>query len=56
MFPTIVFYIEGFGEDRDDIWKARCKNGELQIVNAHIVYDDFPYWEEEWSEIYEDKK
>lgn len=40
-FPNLLFEIEGDGEDSDDFWKARIKNGECEIVKGKIVYPGF---------------
>ena len=40
-YPHILIEIEGEGEESGDIWKARVRNGIVEIVEAKIVYDDF---------------
>ena len=40
-YPKVLFEIEGKGEENDDIWKARVRAGNVEIVNAKIVFDDF---------------
>lgn len=40
-YPRILIEIEGEGEDRDDIWKARIRNGDCETVSAKIVFDEF---------------
>lgn len=40
-YPRILIEIEGEGEDRDDIWKARIRNGDCETVSAKIVFEDF---------------
>jgi len=40
-YPQILIEISGLGEDRDDIWKARIRNGDCETVSAKIVYEDF---------------
>jgi len=41
LFPTIVFTVEGNGEDRDDIWREYYFNGKFQYAPATIIFDDF---------------
>ena len=38
-FPDITFILYGTGEDNDDIWKAYYKNGEMEGIQARIVFD-----------------
>jgi hypothetical protein len=40
-YPRILIEIYGEGEENDDIWKARIRNGVAETVNAKIVFDDF---------------
>ena len=40
-YPRILIEIHGEGEESEDIWKARIRNGECEIVQAKIVFDDF---------------
>jgi hypothetical protein len=40
-YPRILIEIYGEGEENDDIWKARIRNGVAEIVYAKIVFDDF---------------
>jgi hypothetical protein len=40
-YPQILIEINGLGEDHDDIWKARIRNGDCETVSANIVYEDF---------------
>lgn len=39
LFPTVVFTLDGHGEDRDDIWREYYFNGKNQFVQAKIVFD-----------------
>lgn len=41
MFPSVVFDIDGNGEEDDDIWKARVINGQTEFVKGKIVFDEF---------------
>ena len=40
-FPTIVFILEGNGEERDDMWVAYFMNGKMQYEKAKITYNYF---------------
>ena len=40
-FPHITVDVEGKGEDDDDHWKARYRNGESETVRAVIMFPDF---------------
>lgn len=40
-FPKLLFEVEGEGEESGDIWKARIKNGKVEIVKAEIVFPEF---------------
>jgi len=41
MYPRILIEISGEGEESEDFWKARIKNGQCEIVQAKIVFPDF---------------
>lgn len=38
-FPEVTFLLEGEGEDRDDMWRFFVCNGECEIVEAVITYE-----------------
>ena len=40
-FPTIVFILEGSGEESSDMWVAYFMNGKVQHEKAKITYDYF---------------
>jgi hypothetical protein len=40
-YPRILIEISGEGENNDDIWKARIRNGQSEVIKAKIVFDDF---------------
>jgi len=40
-FPEVLFSISGEGEENDDIWKAKIKNGKSEVVNAVLTFPDF---------------
>lgn len=42
-FPSLYFELEGFGEDREDMWREYFHNGEAMHSNAKIFYDT-PNW------------
>lgn len=39
-FPDITFILYGEGEDSDDIWKAYYKNGEMEAIQARVIFDE----------------
>ena len=42
-FPSLYFELEGYGEERDDIWREYFHNGEAMHSDAKIIYD-VPEW------------
>jgi hypothetical protein len=40
-FPTVLFTLEGKGEESGDIWIKYFKGGKSQRVNAKIVFDPY---------------
>lgn len=42
-FPSATFNIEAFGEEPEDIWYARVKNGKFVKKLAIILKPDFDY-------------
>ena len=40
-FPDILFELQGYGEEREDMWIEYFYNGEYQRCVASISYDDF---------------
>lgn len=47
-FPLYEFYLEGEGEERDDIWIKHFKNGKMFVRGSEIIYDDAP--SENWAD------
>lgn len=39
-FPNLTFELKGEGEEGEDIWKAKVKNGNLKVVRASIQYPE----------------
>ena len=39
--PRILFELTGEGEESKDLWKARFKNGESEIVKAIVTFPKF---------------
>ena len=39
-FPDVYFVITGYGEERDDNWRAYIHNGAGYIYEAELVYGD----------------
>lgn len=40
-FPGVTIYVEGHGEEQGDIWRARIRDGESEIVQAKMTFPDF---------------
>jgi len=40
-FPHVTIDVEGFGEENGDIWKARIRNGETEVVKSVLTFPDF---------------
>lgn len=40
-FPRVLFEVNGKGEDNEDMWRARFRDGVCEIIRAKIVFDDF---------------
>lgn len=43
-FPDIVFLVEIYGGEPDDIWKDYFKNGKQERCYRHYYWDDPPIW------------
>lgn len=41
LFPNVTFEVDGIGEDTCDMWKARIRNGESEVVEAEFHFPDF---------------
>lgn len=41
LYPNLVFKLEGFGEDNDDIWVKYFKDGKMQECKAKITFDEY---------------
>lgn len=41
----VTFLLEGEGEDREDIWEKRFKDGKMQVSTTELVRKDFGEWE-----------
>lgn len=41
LYPHAIIEIKGAGEESGDLWKARVRNGKVELVEARIVFDDF---------------
>ena len=39
-FNGVLFVLTGHGEERDDIWKKYFYNGQMQVANAKINFDE----------------
>jgi hypothetical protein len=40
-YPRVLFEVDGKGEDSDDQWRARFRDGVSEIIYAKIIFDDF---------------
>jgi hypothetical protein len=40
-YPRVLFEVDGKGEENDDLWKARIRNGESEVIHAKIVFGEF---------------
>lgn len=41
LFPSVLFEMEGEGEESDDQWRRYYLAGKCQYVRAKIVFDDY---------------
>lgn len=39
-YPSVEFVLEGYGEEREDIWKKYYKNGKMKRVVPKLVWPD----------------
>ena len=39
--PTILFCLDGTGEESEDIWRLYVKNGKSQYIKAELVFEEF---------------
>lgn len=40
-FPTVLFTLQGEGEESDDLWIRYYRGGKCQVCLGMITYDDF---------------
>lgn len=40
-FPDITIWVEGHGEDNEDVWKAYFKDGKGMFAKAELVFGDY---------------
>ena len=41
IYPTVLFTLEGRGEDSEDVWVKYFKGGKMQRVEAKITFEPF---------------
>jgi len=41
LFPDVTIDVEGKGEETGDIWKARFRNGDCEVVDAEFMFPPF---------------
>lgn len=40
-YPRVLFEVNGKGEDAEDNWRARIRDGVSEIIQAKIIFDEF---------------
>lgn len=40
-FPGVLFRLDGYGEEKEDIWQKYFKEGKMQVCRAEIKFADF---------------
>jgi len=43
-YPDMVFFLEGWGEEFDDVWRKYFKNGAFKSYHRHYYWDPVPEW------------
>lgn len=43
-YPDMIFLLEGWGEEYDDVWRKYFKGGRIKICNRHYFWDEAPEW------------
>lgn len=43
-YPDMIFLLEGWGEEPDDVWRKYFKGGKMKICNRHYFWDEAPEW------------
>ena len=41
VYPDITMEVDGVGEERRDIWRARVRNDRSETVQAEVTFPDF---------------
>lgn len=41
VYPEITIDVDGVGEDRQDMWRARFRDGEHEVVRAEVRFPVF---------------
>ena len=37
-YPLVEFILEGYGEERDDVWRKYYKNGKVKRIEPQIIW------------------
>lgn len=40
-YPELIFKLHGEGEENDDLWNRYFVDGQMQVCEAKITYDEF---------------
>ena len=40
-YPSVLFILEGEGEESGDIWKKYFKNGKAQYAKAKLIFEEY---------------
>lgn len=40
-YPRVLFEVNGKGEDAEDNWRARIRDGVSEVIQAKIIFDEF---------------
>lgn len=43
-YPDMIFLLEGWGEELDDVWRKYFKDGKMEVCGRNYYWDDAPEW------------